>query len=368
MVVGGLFLAELVVEERVEVYQLVDAAVLPQTVVVEPHEVAIYQVVEQVAQVSVVGQFQFLRYFLPRQPLLAGSQQIDDVEVCLRVLVERIEQPAVFDAHLPVVREEEAVDVVGYALLRVEQTEIIRHSAHGGVQLERGKPRTLETVRLEVFLHLSEVERTEVHLVRHPVVQTALVVYHVAYHPRRGGTAYDELDVVYPAALTVPEKVQGMDESRLAGVETRQFVDEHNDGRRFPCGFLLQQLRQKGESLYPRLRFPALMSVIGEGDVERLHLLLRASLYDAGGVEIERVVEVTPYEKRLADAPSSVDGDKLRPVVARVFVEKSCFFLSANQFVHIVRSFCCGKDTNEYSKTTVILGESWVKKGGFRPR
>ena len=89
----------------------------------------------------------------------------------------------------------------------------------------------------DILLGLEEREGLEMDFVRQTVVKSAVIVDHIANHPRGGRAADDEHDVVDPRAAAVPEEIQGMDEARILRIEARQFVDEHYQA--FLCSLVL---------------------------------------------------------------------------------------------------------------------------------
>lgn len=138
-------------------------------------------------------------------------------------------------------------------------------------------------------------------LVGYAIVQPAMTVDDVVYHPCGGRTADDEFHIGLAARPSVPEEVESRDETGFGRVEAGHLVYEHDymlltDTR-------LYNFPQGGECLHPVFRpFPR-VAALRKRQSETGKLCLHVPVDDAGHVKIQHLPQRLCDEKRLAYAP-----------------------------------------------------------------
>lgn len=162
MLIGDSFDKEVMMKQGEEVYQLIDASILLSPIVVAPQEITLLQVIEHVAECSIVCHTQFTGYFYARVAITIGTQQTENLHIALRISEERQEESAVLALQFSLLRKEERVNVVGKILSGVEQTKIVGDATENHVCLKNSDTRPTELTADEIFFGLSKGERTEV--------------------------------------------------------------------------------------------------------------------------------------------------------------------------------------------------------------
>ena len=159
-------LAETMVEHRVEVHQLIDAAILSSAVVVHSKEIATHKILQLIAKVPIVSHIQGLNQFRASHTLLLRCQHLDNRHIILRILVHRTVQSPVLLLQFRIVREEHQVHILSHTQVQIQQTQVIRYATYRAVHLQNRQPVPPALARTDILLSCGKVERMQMDVVR----------------------------------------------------------------------------------------------------------------------------------------------------------------------------------------------------------
>ena len=150
------------VEDGVKVHKLVQAACRPYTFsnqVVITDEVTVDQVFQDVAEMAIVVDFQFLCKLSTCHSLPAAGKGPDDGLVFVRVVEQGFVEPVEFPCQGRLFPEEEHVNVFGKALVPVQHIQVIRDATQDHIGLQNADVGPSEPVQAKVFARLTQRKR-----------------------------------------------------------------------------------------------------------------------------------------------------------------------------------------------------------------
>ena len=120
------------------------------------------------------------------------GEDIDDFHIGCAVAKQRGKEASVFFGQLCILPEEESVDAYCRTLVLLKEAHVVRHTAHSHVSLHDAQSLPWKSIGMEVFFGFGEGKGMQGYLMGNPVVQAAMIVYHIAHHPRRGAATYNQ--------------------------------------------------------------------------------------------------------------------------------------------------------------------------------